>query len=285
MRNHELKEARRHGDDMMPIRCYDYFAPIGINPMDCHWHDEMELFKLISGSLKIQCGDSFFYAEPGSLLFFNSGEIHAAEAIDNAPIDFRSIVFHPDILCDRDLIRAKYVTPILNGRMVPPTDIGFDSNIAQSFDCLFKTLESKTFGYELEVKSLLFHIFSLIAKNVKIEEAPVHSSASSQSIKNVIAFINDNYQQAITIEDLSAISNMSQGHFCRLFKQITLKTPVQYINNVRISQAVELLISSDRKVLDIALDTGFNSLSYFIGVFKENIGITPTRFRREYGKK
>lgn len=285
MNYNELKEIRKHGDDMMPIRNYDYFAPLGINPMHCHWHDEMELFKLVKGKLKIQCGDKFFFAVPGSLMFFNSGEIHAAEPTTDEPIDFRSIVFHPDMLCDRDLIRAKYITPVLKGRMILPTDLSYDSEIVGTFDRLFGVLDVKEFGYELEVKSLLFHIFARLSKNVKIEEVPVHTSASAQSIKKVIEFINDNYPTPITIEQLSAISNMSQGHFCRLFKQITLKTPVQYINNVRISKAVELLISSDRKVLDIALDTGFNSLSYFIGVFKESVGITPTKFRREYGNR
>ena len=73
---------------------------------------------------------------------------------------------------------------------------------------------------------------------------------------------------------------MSDGHFCRMFKKYTFKTPVQYMNSVRLSAAMDLLTRTDRKVLDIALDTGFNSLSYFIGVFKQGLGCTPTQFRR-----
>ena len=64
------------------------------------------------------------------------------------------------------------------------------------------------------------------------------------------------------------------------FKKYTFKTPVQYMNSVRLSAAMDLLTRTDRKVLDIALDTGFNSLSYFIGVFKQGLGCTPTQFRR-----
>ena len=52
------------------------------------------------------------------------------------------------------------------------------------------------------------------------------------------------------------------------------------MNSVRLSAAMDLLTRTDRKVLDIALDTGFNSLSYFIGVFKQGLGCTPTQFRR-----
>ena len=285
MNYNELKEIRRHGDDMMPIRNYDYFAPIGISPMHCHWHDEMELFKLIKGRAKIQCGDNFFFAEPGCLMFFGSGEIHSAEPVDDEAIDFQSIVFNPDILCEGEIIRAKYISPILSGKMKMPTSINFDDEIALDFDKLYLALENKEFGYELQVKSILFAIFFKLTKYITILDKPIHRSPSADSIKMVMDYIQKNYQQQITIEELSSMCNMSQGHFCRLFKQYTLKTPVQYINNIRLSRAMELLIDGDRKVLDVALDTGFNSLSYFIGVFKEGMGITPTRFRREYGKK
>ena len=72
---------------------------------------------------------------------------------------------------------------------------------------------------------------------------------------------------------------------CRLFKKYTFKTPVQDINGVRLSAATDLLLESDRKVLDVAFDTGFNSLSYFIGVFKQSMGCTPTEFRRRHGRQ
>ena len=161
----------------------------------------------------------------------------------------------------------------------------FDNEITTAFDRLYHSLESKDFGYELEVKSILFAMFFKLTKYITIMDKPLSRSPSADSIKLAMEYIQENYSQQITIEELSAICNMSQGHFCRLFKQYTLKTPVQYINNIRLSKAMELLISGEKKVLDVAFDTGFNSLSYFIGVFKEGVGITPTKFRKEYGKK
>ena len=86
------------------------------------------------------------------------------------------------------------------------------------------------------------------------------------------------------MDQLAEMSHLSTGHFCRLFKKYTFRTPVQYINGMRLSAAADLLLESDRKVLDIAFDTGFNSLSYFIGVFKQSMGCTPTEFRRRQGR-
>ena len=87
------------------------------------------------------------------------------------------------------------------------------------------------------------------------------------------------------MDQLAEMSHLSTGHFCRLFKRYTFKTPVQYVNGVRLSAAADLLLESGRKELDIALETGFNSLSYFIGVFKQSMGCTPTEFRRRHGRQ
>ena len=106
----------------------------------------------------------------------------------------------------------------------------------------------------------------------------------ARGIKAAIDYIHKNYRQPITIRQLAGLSHMSDGHFCRLFKKYTFKTPVQYINRARLSAAMDLLLESDRKVMDIAFDTGFNSLSYFIGVFKQSMGCTPTEFRRRQGR-
>ena len=64
-----------------------------------------------------------------------------------------------------------------------------------------------------------------------------------------------------------------------------MKTPVQYINTVRLTRAMELLRKTDRKVLDVAIDSGFNSQSYFIEVFRENVGITPAYYRQQELRK
>ncbi|HEX3037443.1 MAG TPA: helix-turn-helix transcriptional regulator [Oscillospiraceae bacterium] len=90
---------------------------------------------------------------------------------------------------------------------------------------------------------------------------------------------------AFTIQLLAERINVSQGHFCRLFKQYTMKTPIQYMNHYRLSKAMEFLQTTNRKILDIALDTGFSSLSYFINVFQKNIGCTPSAYRKRMKAK
>lgn len=280
----DLKEIRQHGDEMMPICCYEINPLSGLRYLSCHWHSEMEIFKVVSGRMKIQCGESFIFAEPGSLFLFGSGQIHAAEPVGDEMIVYRAVVFSPEFLCGGDVIRSKYITPILNGRMKLPPTLDFDPAIVAGFDRLYDVLENREFGYELAAKAELLGVFARAVRHCEMSEIPA-SSTPAESVKSAISYIHEHYQRPITIEEMAALCGMSQGHFCRLFKQYTLKTPVQYINNVRVSKAIELLISGNRKVLDIAMETGFNGLSYFIGVFKESVGSTPTKFRKEYAAR
>ncbi|MNJ63181.1 Regulatory protein SoxS [compost metagenome] len=73
---------------------------------------------------------------------------------------------------------------------------------------------------------------------------------------------------------------MSEGQLCRFFKSMTRQTPMDYINSYRIRQAVELLREPDRKISDIALEVGYDNISYFIRVFRKAMNCSPSEFRK-----
>ena len=239
-----------------------------------------ELFKVERGTVQIQCGNDYFEAREGDLVFFNSGELHAARPLDGAEMDYSAIVFSPEMLCgdENDIARIRYVAPVVDGRL-QVRRVASSSSLLQMFDQAVELLQNREVSYELRVRARLLEIFASLAETGKnrVEEA---EKASSKAVKAAIDYIRENYKKQISIEELAKLCHMSDGHFCRMFKKYTFKTPVQYMNSVRLSAAMDLLTRTDRKVLDIALDTGFNSLSYFIGVFKQGLGCTPTQFRR-----
>jgi AraC-like DNA-binding protein len=76
---------------------------------------------------------------------------------------------------------------------------------------------------------------------------------------------------------------MSEGQFNRFFKAMTRTTPIEYLNAYRIKRAGEYLAMSDKKISAIAMDVGFDNLSYFIKVFRQTMKCTPSEYRKEYG--
>lgn len=284
MKDRALKEQRKHGEPGLPVSCYRIRPPYyNMAQLECHWHDEMELFEISRGTARIQCGSSHFTAREGDLVLFNSGELHAAQPLDQAEMEFQAVVFGPEMLCgdESDVSRARYVTPLLDGRLQVPRVIRRETGKEplEKFGEVLELLERREPAYELRVRARLLDIFACFAAAGELR-GEAGEAASCQAVKSAIDYIHGHYQRQITITELAQLCHMSGGHFCRMFKKYTLKTPVQYINSVRLSSAMELLSHTDRKVLDIAMDTGFNSLSYFIGVFKDSFGCTPTQFRK-----
>jgi AraC-like DNA-binding protein len=102
-------------------------------------------------------------------------------------------------------------------------------------------------------------------------------------LEPVFKFIDDNYSNLITLEDLAASISVTPQHFCLLFKATTQMRPFEYINNVRISKSKDLIISnSSAEINEIAKDVGYDNTSYFCSIFKKIEGISPGKFKKLY---
>ena len=96
--------------------------------------------------------------------------------------------------------------------------------------------------------------------------------------KKVLLFIEENYTQTLSLNDLSKVAGMTPKYLCKFFNNMSNKTPIEYLNFYRIEIACEQLLSTDLSVTDIAINCGFNDVSYFIKTFKKYKGITPKQY-------
>jgi transcriptional regulator GlxA family with amidase domain len=96
----------------------------------------------------------------------------------------------------------------------------------------------------------------------------------------VLTYIAENCTGKITVAQLAKLVNLSIFHFSRLFKDLTDRTVIAYVNNIRIHKAVELLTKTEISITDIALEAGFNDINYFSRLFKRHMKLSPQAFRR-----
>lgn len=139
-------------------------------------------------------------------------------------------------------------------------------------------------GYLLIIKSLLLKLLVIVGREFTRElensEARTAFDRHRDSIFNAINYISDNYNKELNVEEVARISMLSQSYFSYLFKSITTKTFVEYLNGIRISKAMELLKNTDKKVLEVCYDVGFNNVNHFNRLFRQKTGITPMIYRR-----
>lgn len=103
-------------------------------------------------------------------------------------------------------------------------------------------------------------------------------------IKAAIAYVAEHYTETVELSRLAAIAGVSDGHFCRSFKEHTHMRPIEYVNHLRIESAKSKLISRrELTVNEISAELGFESPVYFSKVFRAAVGVTPTEYRRGEG--
>ncbi|MEK5489135.1 AraC family transcriptional regulator [Paenibacillus sp. FSL R7-0297] len=285
-----LKEDREHGDVMFPLAAYWIELPAGAPVLDTHWHEEAEFFLLLEGEILFQVDTDYFTLRPGEAVFIKSGDIHAAYAVKDTPCRFCALVFHPDLLASAqyDTIQQTVILPLQEKRQSFPrhitSSVPWQGELLLHLERMMEAYDNKMPGFESFMKGTLLIMLSQIAppgRSVNYSQSAGADTTKIDRLKKVILYIQDNYQEPIRTRDLSELIPMSEGQFCRFFKSMTRKTPVDYINSYRIRQAANLLQQSDRKISDIAMDTGFDNVSYFIKVFRKAMNCSPSEFRKD----
>lgn len=119
----------------------------------------------------------------------------------------------------------------------------------------------------------------LQSENHKIYNEQAMTLQSSDRLAFTIQYIRNHLDQPLTIEDLSKKAYMSESNFHRVFKSEMGVSPIEFINNERIKLASSLLHNSQKKIKEIYMECGFNSLSYFIRLFKKKKQLSPKEYQ------
>ena len=282
-----LRENKTHGETNFPLAQYSFYCDME-HELDCHWHEELEFLMITEGSGNFKIGMSEYKVSKGQAIFINSGEIHVGYALEES-CSFEAVVFDANLLYNNDIndeVKLKYIDPILNRKIQLPIHIrgieGWEREVINQLTLIANTQYNKCFAFEMYLKARLFDIFSIILANVKTAQVEPNENADykKQRLKQIMEYIHLNYTKKLTLKELAAYSNMSEGHFCRFFKTMIRKSPIEYINYYRVNKAAKLLLDSSMKITDISSEVGFDNTSYFISTFKQYINHTPSEYRK-----
>ncbi len=279
MKYADYQENRQRGTYAFPIEFHhvdathpQYFMPI-------HWHMEYELIRILKGRFLISLDEREFAANSGDTVFLRAGAVHTGVPEDCV---YECAVFDLSALTKNNPVCRQEINLILNNSITV-----FDHFTEHNADLhktvwkLFDALSTREDGYMLITLGALYEFFGcLFASHLyaseEMQTPRVHRRILQ--LKKVLAYIEENYDSVITLEDLSRIAGMSPKYFCRYFQELTHRSPIDYVNYHRIEQACRLLLSSDLSITDISISCGFNDPSYFIKTFKRYKGITPKHF-------
>lgn len=153
-----------------------------------------------------------------------------------------------------------------------------------NINSIFKSMRIKNYGYELNVTSCLLQLFYQITKHHLYDEKKEFSNISQEKIKQfkrVIHYIEINLSSKIELKDLANIAGYDKKYFCSLFKELSGKTPINYLNSYRIDYACELLSTTRYPITEVAFRSGIQDTSYFSKQFKKYKNCSPKEYRKK----
>ena len=279
MKFFDFKGDKQHGRFDFPIEFYHVDQSHPRYDMPYHWHTQCEIIRILKGEFLITIDYKKILAKKGDILFIQAGILHGGTP--NNCI-YECIVFDINLLLKQNHACTKLLQDIIhNNKIINPK---MPSNIlALNLNCefLFDSLSSQYEGYEFITQGSLYNFLGIILQNKLYTVNNNMSLRTNDKIilfKKVLLFIEENYTQTLSLNDLSKVAGMTPKYLCKFFNNMSNKTPIEYLNFYRIEIACEQLLSTDLSVTDIAINCGFNDVSYFIKTFKKYKGITPKQY-------
>lgn len=243
-----------------------------------HFHSEYELYYLFKGERLFFVRDRVYPMVAGCLAFVDGEDMHRAFSSTSLPHSRLVVCLRKGSLQGP---LAPLAEPFESGGCLALT-AREQFMLEQLYDQLVQECASehpmKHLQIELLVKQIL--IFTL-RKFQTVTPVPRFGGAL---MAQAIEHINDNYASEITLQGMCKRLGISPSHFTRLFKASTGFTLIEYVNNMRIKKASELLLSTQRSVSDIAEETGFSSFSYFGKLFRQGHGLSPLQYRKQHAQ-
>ncbi len=281
---YELKENKPHGTKDNPFSTYHIKDVNRAFQIPVHWHDELEIIYVKRGTLNVNiAGESYvgnlgdaFAVSPGNLHFMGSPTGRVDYYTFLFPMKY--VVFDTDDLLDRQVL-----DPLNTGRLMMCPQIGDKlKDICEELVEIHKLKTSEAaqkISAQVQTKILLLQfILKMWQEGLIMDNA---TSGRNTVEKEMVSYLQQNFTEKISLREFGTQFHLSEKYISRYFKEHFHITLSQYVNHLRLEHARQLLQDTALPITEVAMQSGYQNVSYFIRSFKETYGVPPLKYRKE----
>lgn len=280
------KEQKEHGSFSFPVNVsVEHIEAYEQGSFLWHWHPEIELTCVMSGEIEYHVNDRTYFLTKGEGLFGNSSTLHSGYMKDGQECSYLTITFHPRFLYgyENSALQTKYVDFITSNdtwsSLLLEKNVAWHQEIIQIMLKIYEISQNPPDDYELQVHIFLMQIWQkLYYYFISLPERENHSSQYLERLRTIITFIQEHYNQEISLEDVADSVNICKSECCRFFKKHMDMTIFDYILLLRIQNSLPLLKSGE-SITQIAGMVGFSSPAYYSQIFKRYMKCTPREYK------
>lgn len=278
----ELKENKPHGTKDDPFSTYHIKNAGRSFQIPVHWHDELEIIYVKGGFLTVSISGESYIGKPGDAFVVSPGNLHLMGS-DTGTVDYYTFLFPLKNLSFRadDLFEEKLLEPLNSGHLMINPRI--NDTAKELCEQLIEVYESKNQESESQLTAqiktkiiLLQFILEMWKKGFIIEN---DTNGRNTVEKEMVSYIQQNYTGKISLKEFGEQFHLSEKYISRYFKEHFHITLSQYVTYLRLEHAKQLLQDTDIPVTEVAMQSGYQNVSYFIRSFKKTYEISPLKYR------
>ncbi len=279
----ELKENKPHGTKDDPFSTYHIENAGRSFQIPVHWHDELEIIYVKSGFLTVSISGESYIGKPGDAFVVSPGNLHLMGS-DSGAVDYYTFLFPLKNISFRadDLLEDKLLEPLNSGHlMIAPRINNMAKELCEQLIGIYaaKIDESESqLTAQIKTKIILLQfILEMWRKGFIIEN---DTSGRNTVEKEMVSYIQQNFTGKISLKEFGEQFHLSEKYISRYFKEHFHITLSQYVTYLRLEHAKQLLQDTDIPVTEVAMQSGYQNVSYFIRSFKKTYEISPLKYRK-----
>lgn len=285
--NQFQKELKQHGNEQFPfLVSYQKLSEYESGSFMWHWHPEIEITYVQKGTMCYKVNHMVYHLKEGDIVFNNSGALHSGTMENQKDCAYIPVTFDPRLIYGffQSTINSKYVDPVIQDSMLPAICIDQSESWHKPFrEYLLRIIaldEKKPDFYELDITICLQSMWRLLLEHITYEpQASRENSLEYDRIKKILSYIEENYQNKITLNDIAGHIHLCESECTRLFKRHMNTTLFAFLQEYRIERSLEFL-QDDQPVSAVADKAGFSDPNYYSKVFAKIKGCSPREYRK-----
>ena len=279
-----MMETIQHSRSEYPFHFYyDNLDLFDFHCVEWHWHAEFEFVFVEEGTAVFWAGEKQYFVKKGQGFFVNSRVLHRFYSVEGAIIP--NFVLLPAFIAPgNSLIYKKYVEPIekstLKSLLFTP-EIPWHAevvNIMKKIAELQKQEKEEELQTSILMQELWYRIY-LHTKGTMQKENKEDEALVQGRLQLMMQYIHQHFNEKISLEEIAKQAAVSKSTALNLFRRYLHDTPVHYLLKYRLQEAAGLLSSTEKKIIVISENVGFENVEYFCKLFKKYYGVTPTEYR------
>ena len=284
--NQFQKELKQHGNEQFPfLVSYQKLSEYESGSFMWHWHPEIEITYVQKGTMCYKVNHMVYHLKEGDIVFNNSGALHSGTMENQKDCAYIPVTFDSRLIYGffQSTVNSKYVDPVIQDSMLPAICIDQSEPWHKPFrKYLLRIIdldEKKPDFYELDITICLQSMWRLLLEHITYEpQASRENSLEYDRIKKILSYIEENYQNKITLNDIAGHIHLCESECTRLFKRHMNTTLFAFLQEYRIERSLEFL-QDDQPVSAVADKAGFSDPNYYSKVFAKIKGCSPREYR------